>query len=389
MKIRFSVLVSVVAAGFAVSGPGVAAQEIDARTCTCSDYNNIMNRLNRVDAISALMLQIWQNTAATVEFTNDAKEQMNNDINQSAAKVPDPYPVNYTGTPNAYTTPDGCEIKLPENVSPCITSSLNKHELVHQKACLAVRNSGLGLGLRWHTMRDYIAEDLSAYAAETSFLTHQANKLSCSCPYYAVRVQTSTQVQISNALLSISSQSQAKGDTGDAIEVPLTFAGARLSGEASGTMGEGGMVIPNIHPQDSVRTSGRAALTVDVAGELTPGLGFESPSPAPGTAPAVHLDLRGTPGDGTITLTGTPVPRGYVSANVHGDPRDFEFDLPGYVGSEQAETDPIRIPGVERDLKIQIVEQKEKAAMTAAESWPPGTTAAKHFLPVCDAVKPP
>jgi hypothetical protein len=78
-----------------------------------------------------------------------------------------------------------------------------------------------------------------------------------------------------------------------------------------------------------------------------------------------------------------------VSADVLGNSRDFQFDLPGYVGSEQAETDPIPIPGVERDLKIQIVEQKEKAAMTTAENWPPGTNPARHLLPVCDAVNSP
>jgi hypothetical protein len=63
--------------------------------------------------------------------------------------------------------------------------------------------------------------------------------------------------------------------------------------------------------------------------------------------------------------------------------------MSGYIDAEQTDTSIIPVPGVTGSISAKIVEQKEKAAMTAQEHWPQGATAAKHFLTVCDAANTP
>lgn len=393
MKIRLSPTVYFVVVSLVALGLRASAQS-GAGPCACSDLNNIMNRMNRVAVISELLLEIWHNTPENEPYTNDAKEKMNQDINGQGAQINDPYPANYTGTPAADTTAITCTIELPgKDVSACIVEGLRQHELVHQKACLIrwalTVTLGPAMAVRWATMRQYINEDLRAYAAETQFLRQQAKKLACSCPYYAVHVQTSTEIRMNIGALSISGQSQAQNGTVDGIAVPLTFAGTHVSGTGTGTIGEAGLVIPMAQPQYTVRTRAGEPLSLDVEGEVDPGLGPESSLSGSGSPPMLHLEIVGTPGNGAGTETGAAIRGGSRTFALRGDQRSFQFDLQGYVESEQTDTNLIPVPGVTGSISAKIVEQKEKAAMTAAENWPPGTTPAKHFLPVCDAVKPP
>ena len=358
-------LASAGSALLAFGAPAALTQDADA-PCSCSDLNNILNRLVTVRNAFQLFTIAYVNTPENELFSNARFGAISDDIGRQLQTEFDPYPRNYPGADSAFTSAL-CRVSVPPNVPPCIAQSLRLHEQVHAEACSGRPD--------WHNtepLRQALFEEMAAYQKERAFLTEQRRKLECTCPYYALHVANRTNISLALGPMVVQGQNTLQSGP-DYLEIPLRLHDdGSISGEGQGILlGRAETTAPGA----ACEAAGSQSLQVTATGMIDGARG----------ATQLHVQLGSVqPPAGTVSAVCQAGGRTIESgAATRGQNNAFPLEMPAQVGQTQTESFEI-VPGIDATLGVEIVETALKAAMTQAEVWN-GQNPAPHYLPNCSA----
>lgn len=147
--------------------------------CDCSERDDIKIRLAEVQAIVAEGNKPDNVVPLNVLFSLERKNYYERVVLKQAIDEADASRILHNKVNpfrGGHTDPASCRITI-ESMSQCMTADAMAHEKVHAGACMARGNKGWD-GLPFST---YAQEEMSAYAAEETFLTEQLQRLERDC----------------------------------------------------------------------------------------------------------------------------------------------------------------------------------------------------------------
>jgi hypothetical protein len=160
--------------------------QAQSKPCSCTDKKDLMNRLNVVEmAIQEYRAQIEvikeqeKNEGKHLMWTQKRYDNLEENVNNAMKTVRDPS----ANSASAKSNGGDCDFEEITAPTDCLRESVTRHEKVHHRACLAVKDS-LGLTETYQMrmrLADFAQEEIFAYFEERKFILSQLQSLPPNC----------------------------------------------------------------------------------------------------------------------------------------------------------------------------------------------------------------
>lgn len=164
----------------------VLSAQAQSQPCGCADKKDLLNRLNVAEvAIQEYRTQITmmkeqeKKEGKPLMWTKERYDILENSVNTAMKTVKNPSAQSVTAKSSGGDC-DFEEINAPTN---CLRETITRHEKVHHRACLAVKDS-LRLEETYQTrmrLADFAQEEIFAYLEERKFILSQLQSLPMDC----------------------------------------------------------------------------------------------------------------------------------------------------------------------------------------------------------------
>ncbi len=187
---------------------GSLSAQAQSQPCGCADKKDLIDRLNRVEmAIQEYRAQIEKmkeqekNEGKPLMWTKERYDKLEDTVNTAMKTVKNPS----ANSVSAKSNGGDCDFEEINAPTACLRESVTRHEKVHHRGCLAVKDS-LSLNETYQMrmrLADFAQEEIFGYLEERKFILSQLQSLPTDCRqnnwvgYIALqRVLTSVDVEI-------------------------------------------------------------------------------------------------------------------------------------------------------------------------------------------------